>query len=231
MSGPERLAFRAARAVSRVRGRPALHPRGVVLTGRLVVAATGPPWGVAWLDRPGTYAVTARWSRAAGLPQPLPDGLGLALRIEDADGAGRPVDLLMTSSGRGRLARHVPLPRRSADAGPYSTLLNYTVGPRRGVIAAFPPPGAATLRADPVLVGRASQTRPLEFELCFGAQEHWHPLARLTLRHRPGSGDSGYAFDPYLTPVRDFGPGHRLRALRTAAYAGSRSGRHARHQP
>ncbi|MEU0404789.1 hypothetical protein ABZ318_32150 [Streptomyces sp. NPDC006197] len=106
MNRLDAIAYRLARTIARRRGsRPALHPRGMVLTGRLTVPGRPPPWGVPWrLDRPGSYRVTARWSRAAGLPYPLPDGLGLTLRVEDTEGPGRPLELLPTTSGRSDVA-------------------------------------------------------------------------------------------------------------------------------
>ncbi|KOX37636.1 MULTISPECIES: hypothetical protein [unclassified Streptomyces] len=226
----DRLAFRAARAAARRRGnRPALHPRGAALTGHLVVPGRRDRWDVPWLDVPGSYAVTARWSRGAGLPHPLPDGLGLAVRVQDAGGPGRFLDLLLTTGGRGRWTRHVPLPRTSATAGPYSTLLPYAVGGRQGVVAAFPAPGTRRIPADPGAVGAVTAGRPMVFQLCFGAAGSWRPLARLTL-HGEASRPSpdGDAFDPYLALLPDFHPVDRLRSLRIAAYAGSRAGRHAR---
>ncbi|WP_063759059.1 hypothetical protein [Streptomyces globisporus] len=219
------IAYRLARAAARRRGsRPALHPRGVVLTGRLTVPGPPPAWGVPWLDRPGSYQVTARWSRAAGLPYPLPDGLGLALRVVDAEGPGRPLELLLTTSGRSGPVRHVPLPRLSATAGPYSTLLGYAVGDRHGVVAAFPAPGTLGVPAHPRAVAAAVAVRPLHFVLGFAAGRRWQPMARLTLLGEEQAGD-GEAFDPYRASLTSFRPSRRLRGLRVAAYAGSRAGR------
>ncbi|MGJ7416581.1 phosphodiesterase [Streptomyces cinereoruber] len=181
-----------------------------------------------WLDVPASYAVTARWSRGAGLPHPLPDGLGLALRVEEAGGPGHPLDLLLTTGGRGRWTRHLPLPRASATAGPYSTLLPYVVGRRRGVVAAFPAPGTARIPARAASVRAAVVRRPVAFQLCFGTGGSWRALARLTL-HEDTSRPllNGEGFDPYLHYLPDFHPVDRLRSLRLAAYAGSRAGRHA----
>ncbi|WP_411077769.1 phosphodiesterase [Streptomyces sp. cmx-10-25] len=224
----DRIAFRTARAAARRRGdRPALHPRGTALAGRLTTSGHQEPWGVPWLDASGAATVTARWSRGAGLPHPLPDGLGLALRVEDAGGPGRPLDLLLTTGGRGRWTRHVPFPRTSATAGPYSSLLSYVVGGRRGVLAAFPVPGSPRIPADPATVGAAAAGRPVVFQLCFGAGGTWRPLARLTLHGEapPATREAG-PFDPYLNSLPGFHPVDRLRSLRLAAYAGSRAGRH-----
>ncbi|MEU3607281.1 phosphodiesterase [Streptomyces sp. NPDC035033] len=219
------LVHRLARTVARRRGsRPALHPRGVALTGRLTVPDPPRPWGVPWLDRAGSYRVTARWSRAAGLPPPMPDGLGLALRVEDAEGPGRPLELLLTTSGRRGPARHVPVPRLSATAGPYSTLLSYAVGDRHGVVAAFPAPGSPGVPARPAAVAEAVADRPLHFVLGFAVGRRWQPMALLTLLGA-GPAAKDESFDPYRAPLTRFRPPERLRALRIAAYAGSREGR------
>jgi hypothetical protein len=109
-SHPPRLpALRAAadaveagfRLLARLRGAPALHPRGLTCTAELeVVTDGGEPWGVPRLDKVGPHEATVRLSRAAGLPRRLPDGLELAVRVPRADGPDRPLELLLTSSGR-----------------------------------------------------------------------------------------------------------------------------------
>ncbi|MEI7031866.1 phosphodiesterase [Streptomyces pratensis] len=230
MNRLERLAFRTARVAARRRGsRPALHPDGVLLAGRLYIPARAAHCDVPWLDTPGSYAVTARWSRAAGLPRPMPDAAGLALRVADADGPRRPLDLLLTTSGRGRWSRHMPLLRMSPTAGPYSTLLPYAVGERRGVLAVFPEPGFPRVPSDPAAIGAATATRPLAFTLCFGTDAAWQPLAQLILLGEgpAGPAQGGAAFDPYRNLLPDLRPVDRMRTLRVAAYAGSRAGRHA----
>lgn len=219
-----------ARAVAHRRSAPALHPRGVMCAGTLRVPGTPDGrWRTPWLDRPGAYAVTARWSRALGLPGGLPDGLGLALRVEDADGAGTALDLLLTSSGAGRLGRHVPLPRFDALSGPYSTLVSYRTGqgPDR-VLAVFPAPGGhrpagASLPA----LRRALARAPLRFTLCAAAAgEPWRPFAALALGPAgPQAPDTTVSYDPYAHSLPELRPTGRLSALREAAYSGSRIGR------
>ncbi|GHH36222.1 phosphodiesterase [Streptomyces candidus] len=228
MNKLDRLAFRAARSAARSRGaRRALHPAGVIVTGRLVVPGRGTSWQVPWPGAPGSYPVTARWSLAAGLPRPVPDALGLALRVEDADGPGRCLELLLTSSGRGRWTRHLPFPRMSATRGPYTTLLPYEVGGDRGVVAAFPLPGTPRIPADPAAVGAALVLSPVEFVLCVGKAGAWLPWGRLVLQGAEPlrSGPDELAFDPYDNSLPGFRPVTCLRSLRVAAYAGSREGR------
>ncbi|MDP9398560.1 MAG: hypothetical protein M3P96_12410, partial [Actinomycetota bacterium] len=84
-------------ALARLRGARALHPRGIVLEGTLRLA--GARCGVPILDAAGTLPVLARLSKGGGLPGRLPDVLGLAVRVPDAAGPGRPLDLLLSTAG------------------------------------------------------------------------------------------------------------------------------------
>lgn len=156
------------------RGRP-LHPRGVVLDAVLERHGSAPPFGVPWLDAVGTDEVVVRLSRGAGLPAPLPDVLGLAIRM--TGDAGTPVDLLLSTSGRGPITRRVPVLRSEATAT-YGSIMAYrsTVGPVR--IAAVPE--ARGLPSDPQPVARTADAGGIVFGLAaaVGAEE-WRPFARL----------------------------------------------------
>ncbi len=224
-----RVAHGVAERLARWRSAPALHPHGVLCTGTLtVVARSDTGWGVPWLDRPGSYRVTVRWSRALGLPRGLPDGLGLAVRVEDPDGPGSALDLLFTSSRPGRFGRHLPLPRPDALTGPYSTLLSYRVGDRERVLAAFPVHGLDGRRGDvrPTLWQELAR-RPVRFELRAAApDEPWRTFATLSLEAvRTAPASRTVSFDPYAHNLTGLHPTERLRRLRDSAYAGSRHGR------
>ncbi|MDQ1041108.1 hypothetical protein QFZ75_007524 [Streptomyces sp. V3I8] len=217
------------RRLARLRHAPALHPTGLTCTAELeVVDDGGGRWGVPWLDTPGRYAATVRLSRAAGLPGRLPDGLGLAVRVEDAAGPGRPLDLLLTSSGRGRAVRRLPLPRADALGGPYSTLLKYRVGGHHRLLAAFPRQDRAPVHGDPASLRDALAAGPLVLDLCAGsAGRTWRAFAVLTVgAPLPVPREESVDFDVYAHSVPGFGPGSALAAVRRAAYRGSRAGRH-----
>lgn len=224
-----RLAARAARGIARRRHAPALHPSGVSCDGVLTVRPGDLPWGEPWLDEPGEYRLRMRWSRAVGLPGNVPDALGLALRVYDAGGPGRPLDLLLTTSGSGRRTRHVPVPRLNALAGPYSTLLSYRVGTREALLAAHPdvasplvPGGLASLRT-------ALRTAPLTFHLCAALSgQAWRVLGTITTGpvHDAPPADTA-SYDPYVNRLAQLRPTARFGALREAAYAASRRGRQA----
>src|SRR4051794_32427081 len=102
-----RLAGLVLGALARLRRGKPMHPRGAVFSALLERHGNeaANPVGVPWLDLPATEAAVVRLSRGAGLPAPLPDLLGLAIRIP---AARAPIDLLLSTTGRGPLARLLP---------------------------------------------------------------------------------------------------------------------------
>lgn len=138
------------RAASRVRGERAIHGRGRAFTGRLSVpggAGTGAPL----LDATGSYDVVVRVSRSAGLPLPLPDVLGLAVRVLDAHGPGQHQDLLLDATRPEPVLRRVPFPGRDHLGVLHGSLLPYDVAGNRLLLGAraVPGQGAAALDALP----------------------------------------------------------------------------------
>jgi len=110
-------------------GRP-IHPEGLGLSG--TVARTGNPGGpsgIGWLDSPGTDQVVARFSRSVGLPQRLPDILGLALRVSPSGhAAAGPADVLFASTGWGLPGRYILMPRLDVAGAAMTTLMPYRGG-------------------------------------------------------------------------------------------------------
>jgi hypothetical protein len=113
------------RAVGAARRDRALHPRGATF-GAVVTTTGSGASGVPWLDQAASTEVTLRVSRATGLPAPLPDIHGIALRVPgQALGKDGPADLLFAGTGDSSLGRFVLAPRLRADGGPLTTLLPY----------------------------------------------------------------------------------------------------------
>ncbi|HZG06099.1 MAG TPA: phosphodiesterase [Streptomyces sp.] len=230
MPGPLRARGTRAgfRLLARLRRAPAFHPRGLTCTGELTVTgASGAPWYAPWLDGPGRYACVVRLSRGAGLPWRLPDWLGLAVRALEAGGPGRHLDLLLTTSARPPVVRHLPLPRGDALGGPYSGLLPYRVGGRRMLLAAFPRRRLRPVHGDPAALRRALAGGPLVFDLRAATPlGRWRTFAVLTVRSplpEPPGSTPGY--DVYEHSLPGLVPGPALATVRRAAYAGSRRGR------
>jgi hypothetical protein len=108
-------AFGAAALVRRTKP---LHPIGQVGTGVLDVTDPRPGLGVPLLAEERSHTCLVRWSRAAGLPEPLPDVEGFAIRF-DAPTA----DMLFASTGTGAVSRFLLVPRAAGHHGPQTTLL------------------------------------------------------------------------------------------------------------
>lgn len=195
-------------AVARLRHGKPMHPRGIVLHGVLERTGATPPVGVPWLDEPGTAPAVVRLSRGAGLPDRLPDLLGLAVHLREDD-----VDLLLSSTGRGRFTRLLPVLRRDP-ATTYGSIMGYRTTAGTVRLAAV---------AERTAGGRDDGAAGLVFLLAVmrGAGP-WQPFARLVL-HRPVSaGDPDVRFDAVRRPppgLRADGPMARLRA---PAYARAR---------
>ncbi|MDK3255571.1 phosphodiesterase [Blastococcus capsensis] len=205
-------------AVARWRGGKPMHPRGVVLDAVLERHGGRPPFGVPWLDAVATGEVVVRMSRGAGLPAPLPDVLGVAIRMIGDDGA--PVDLLLSTTGRGPITRLIPVPRSDA-AATYSSIMAYrsAAGPVR--IAALP--DAPSLPSDPEPVAREAAAGGVAFRLAaaVGAGE-WRPFARLRATGARRPLEPAFRFDA----VRNAPPGLTasgpMARFREPAYATAR---------
>jgi hypothetical protein len=221
-------------ALSVLRRRRSLHPSGVGYQGRLLVRdGSGRP-GVPLL-RPGSVHPTLlRFSRAGGLPEPLPDALGVAIKLPDAHGRGADQDLLLTSSADRPLLRRLLFPARSFVRGAFSTALPYDLGGRRVVLLLVPVrsrsgrPAGGVARGGRALaeLRAAAAADALGFELriagTFGRSQ---PLATLSVGHPlPAEQTEALRFNPWTT-----GPGIRpsgwLNLLRDAAYRASQRGR------
>jgi hypothetical protein len=126
-------------AVSAIRRAKAVHPRGESFLATLSVpAAAGAPPEARLLHTPGEHRAVVRFSRSLGLPRPLPDLLGMSIRVPDAYGPGRHQDLLLVTSGRRPLLHHVFLPAADMQQRPYTSALPYRIGRRLFVVGALP---------------------------------------------------------------------------------------------
>jgi hypothetical protein len=80
-----------------------------------------------------------RFSRSLGVPRPLPDLLGMSIRVPDAYGTGRHQDFLMVTSVDAPVVHHLFLPAGDVQQRVYSSSLPYRVGGgRKLLIGALP---------------------------------------------------------------------------------------------
>jgi hypothetical protein len=180
-----------------VRGARVFHPHGASHAVRVVVEGSGEQWGCALLDRPAEHEGLVRLSRGLGLPSPLPDVEGLALRLPGLGVGGAPLDLLVNSAWRFTFA-----PRALAPT--WSSILAFRTGSdRRVLLGARPVEGGFALLVAPPL-GR------------------WTRWGRLELG-APFDGE-GLRFDPTLG-ADDLQPVPLFRTLRRWSYDASQAGR------
>lgn len=219
-------------ALAVLRRRRSLHPTGVGYQGELLVGNDGRA-GVP-LFRPGAaHTALLRFSRGAGLPEPLPDALGVAVKLPDAHGPGADQDLLLTSSTSRPLLRRLLFPARSFLRRAFSTALPYDLDGKRVVLLLVPAPTRNGRSPEGVAHGggalaelRAAAADGLGFELriagTFGPSQR---LATLTVgQPLPVEQTEALRFNPWTT-----GPGIHpsgwLNLLRDAAYRASQRGR------
>lgn len=192
-----RAAFATSLGVATaVRGARVFHPHGVTRRATLTVTPTR-SWGAQLLDEPAVHDGLVRLSRGVGLPAPLPDIEGLALRLPGLGVDGTPLDILINSAWRFAFAPSVLTPTWSA------VLPHRTGGGRLVLLGARPHDGGFTLLAAPPL----GAWQPWG-ELALGA-----PVSGERIRFAPTAGA------PDLEPVQLF------RTLRAWSYVASSAAR------
>lgn len=181
-----------------------LHPDGVLR--RATVTRNGSPTrtGVPWLDLAGTDAALVRLSRGVGLPSPLPDVHGLALRLERD---GNPADVLFADTGVGPLTRYLLIPRRSATSHTLTTLLPYRS-----------PRGPMLLAARPESEHRFELLRA-------SAIGGWTSFGSIDLGEPLGD-DTRISFDPVLNVLPGLEQYDWVKRLREPAYWSARRRSH-----
>jgi hypothetical protein len=200
--------------LARVRSAPAFHPRGRLYDAVLELDSEAPlPVG----DRPALV----RLSRGAGLPDRVPDFLGVAVRI-DSD-ANEHVDFLCTSTvGADGWGRWLIAPARRWAGTQLTTLMPWEAGEQRRLVL---------LRVADDRLRTASPDIPDSLPVTFAllvVDEGGAPVQEgtLTLTAPSPTDPATVAFDPLLHAPAGWRVGPRWLAwIRESAYVGSRAGR------
>lgn len=197
----------------------AVHPHGATHRARLVVPKSPrAPAGSGLLAQAGEYAAVVRFSRSLGVPRPLPDLLGMSIRVPDAYGSGRHQDLLLVSSSYQPPLHRIFLPATDVQQRPYSSSLPYRAGDERFIIGALPDPASPRPRGGNELerLGAAAATGRLRFRLAvaplagrFREVAELHVGERLreeadALRFNPWNTGGGLELDGFLNRLRDY---------------------------
>jgi len=191
--------------LSAVRRARIFHPRGAA---RLATATIEPG------DHPlhvlaGTHDAVVRLSRGVGLPSPVPDFHGIAVKLLNAHGAGAHQDLLLVSSAAPMGARHVLVPVVEWIGEPhYSSIVRY-----RNAQGARFLVGAAMDGDDTIVLSTATLLSPWQLVGSIALGDPLDDDASDALRFSPWHTGGGIA------------PVGVLNRLRRGAYAGSQSAR------
>ena len=171
------------------------------------LSVPGGDHGVPLFDVPGEHRAIVRLSRSVGLPKPLPDILGVALRILDAHGPRRHQAFLLVTSVDLPILHHLILPGPLGPYGQsYSCVLPYRLGDRLRLVGALPRRPDFDLAVAP-LGGR------------------WQPVGRIRLGERLShEAQFQLRFNPWHCGggIRPAGP---FQGIRDPAYRGSQEAR------
>lgn len=188
-------------AASAVRGERIIHAKGTAYSGELILLPEAGSLDVPLVRGPRALV---RFSRGAGLPDVLPDVLGIAIRIPDADGAGRPQDLMLATGGGSPLLRRLLVPRRHYRTSTYTSLVAYEVGGQDLIVAALPDGGDFLLATA-------------------GGSSGWTPFARLHIGAALPAEQSRRLSFSVTNDAGGLRVGGRWRAARLGAYDAARS--------
>lgn len=206
-------------SLARLRGARPFHPRGASFHGILRPFEEGA--GVPFLAGPET-PVLVRLSAALGLRRPWPDIMGIGIRVRDAYGPGRHQDLLLASSSRAPVLRHLLVPTRGLDRRSYSSLLAYRHAGQLVLVGCRWASRPAARPVHPDDLRQAAPKEPLRFELTLGRPTgRWLTVAALELGQPLSTQASAeLRFDPW-NAAKSFQPVGPLNHLRAAAYRAS----------
>lgn len=197
-----------------------MHPTGVVYDARLSVRGSPEAPPARLLCERAEHRAIIRFSRSIGLPRPIPDLLGLSIRVLDPYGPGRHQDLLLVSSVDRPILHHIFVPALDVWQRPYSSSLPYRAGSARFLIGALP-----DLRS-PSPAGKdeferlhaAAATDGLSFELAVATiGGRFHPIAQLQVGARLSDDLDALRFNPWNTGA-DLQPAGWLNAARFRSY-------------
>ncbi|WP_256792910.1 phosphodiesterase [Terrabacter sp. Ter38] len=187
-------------------GRKPLHAVGRTWDAELRIDEPAAHVGVPLLVDRGVHPCTARVSRAMSTRPGWWDIGGLAVRLPAAGTSGGPADLLLATTGTGRVSRYVLRPVRRATGRPLTTLLPTRSGEHSLALLARP-------------IGDEAVAR--EFELAVSLDGGpWRAVGLLQLLREQA--DAATRFDPVVNELAGTTPPAWVVALREPAYRWAR---------
>lgn len=198
-----------------LRGGRVVHPHGAVHRARIAVdGAPHAPAAARLLATAAEYPALVRFSRSLGLPRPLPDLLGLSLRVLDGYGKDHHQDFLLVTSIDFPLLHHLFVPSGDVQRRVYSSSLPYRAGDTTFIVGAVPDPGSPRPEGRDELdrLARAAATGRLTFGLAVaGIGGRFRRVATIHVQERMAGDD--VRFNPFNCGggLRPVGTLNRLR--------------------
>ena len=212
-------------ALSAIRRRRIFHPDGIAVEATLDVEGTAST-GAALFDERARRRCIARFSRGVGIREPLPDILGLALRVLDLSEEDACQDFLFVTSGAAPLVRSALLPAQGYADRHYSSLLPYRVGERTVIIGARPllSSGMSPRTFDELADALAAARLRFVLEIADPTGE-WEPVGTVEFGRRLSENEADALQFNVFNAVDGIEPVGFLNTLRRKAYAGSQRAR------
>ena len=187
-------------------GRKPLHAVGRTWDAELRIDAPAAHLGVPLLVDRGVHPCTVRVSRAMSTRPGCWDVGGLAVRLPAAGTSGGAADLLLATTGTGRVSRYVLRPVRWAASRSLTTLLPTRAGEHSLALLARP---------------RGDEVVPREYELAASLDGGpWRAVGLLQLRLEQA--DAAMRFDPIVNELAGTSPPAWVVAVREPAYRWAR---------
>ncbi len=154
-----------------VRGGKAVHPHGAVHEATIAITGEHAPQAATLLKEPKEHRALVRFSRSLGLPRPLPDLLGMSIRMPDVHGPGRHQDFMLVTSADMPIVHHGFLPAADVWQRPYTSSLPYRAGDDLFIVGAVPDPDGPRPDGEHELdrLAKAAATGELRFDLAVAA--------------------------------------------------------------
>ncbi|MDQ3987323.1 MAG: hypothetical protein M3280_12605 [Actinomycetota bacterium] len=222
LTGMSAATFAALAALRRNR---VFHPVGEAYFGTLDLRTAGADiLELRFLD--GTHRVIVRFSRGAGVPEPVPDVLGLAIKIPAAGSGEIEQDLLLASSASAPGARNLLIPVRSFFRCTYSSILPYRAGVAQVLFGARAISSLRDRKGDFADLERAGVDGDLHFEILVARLTGaWVKIGSLSVQqHCDQETARALRFNPWNTNP-ELQPAGPLNTLRRSTYKASQRAR------